>query len=101
MTPEEYDLKPVSKITAGAIGPQGQRVFYLQARKEDDLVTLIVEKQQVQSLAIGLEQFLADLDERFPDLSNAEAIFIEGEMELEKPIDPVFRVGKLHNPTSF
>jgi uncharacterized repeat protein (TIGR03847 family) len=95
MTPKEYDLKPVSHITAGAIGPQGQRVFYIQARKEKELITLIVEKQQVQSLAIGLEQFLADLDERFPDLVNAEDVFIEDEMELEKPIDPVFRVGHM------
>ncbi len=95
MTPKEYDLKPVARITAGAIGPLGQRVFYIQARKSEELITLIVEKQQVQSLAIGLEQFLADLDERFPDLANAEAVYDEDEMELEKPIDPVFRVGHM------
>ncbi len=95
MSAKEYDLKPVSRITTGAIGPQGQRVFYIQARKDEEIITLIVEKQQVQSLAIGLEQFLADLDKRFPDLSNAEAVYIEDEMELEKPIDPVFRVGHM------
>ncbi len=95
MTPKEYDLKPVTRITTGAIGPVGQRVFYIQASKGEELITLIVEKQQVQSLAIGLEQFLADLDERFPDLSNAETAFIEDEMALEKPIDPAFRVGHM------
>ncbi|MEJ2550209.1 MAG: DUF3090 domain-containing protein [Anaerolineales bacterium] len=95
MTSKEYDLKPVTRITTGAIGPVGQRVFYIQASKGEELITLIVEKQQVQSLAIGLEQFLADLDERFPDLSNAEAAFVEDEMELEKPIDPAFRVGHM------
>ena len=95
MSPNEYNLKPVNRITTGAVGPQGERVFYLQARKEDDLITLIVEKQQVQSLAIGLEQFLADLDERFPDLQEAEAAYDEEEMSLENPIDPIFRVGHM------
>jgi hypothetical protein len=26
------DLDPVDRITAGAVGPPGQRTFYLQAR---------------------------------------------------------------------
>ncbi len=91
----EYDLRPVDRITTGAIGPPGKRVFYLQARKEDQLVTLIVEKAQVQSLAIGLEQFLADLNERFPELDDSEAAYEERQMELEQPIDPAFRVGQL------
>lgn len=95
MSPSEYDLRPVNKITTGAIGPQGKRVFYIQARKGDELVTLIVEKQQVQALAIGLEQFLADLDNRFPDLPDAAADYNENDMELEQPIDPAFRVGNM------
>ena len=57
----EYDLKPVNRITAGTVGPPGKRVFYLQGSTDDQLVTLIVEKQQVQSLANGLEEFLADI----------------------------------------
>ncbi len=90
-----YDLRPVDRITTGAIGPPGKRVFYLQARKGDQLVTLIVEKVQVQSLAIGLEQYLAELHERFPHLPEASADYDEAEMELERPIDPAFRVGQL------
>ena len=95
MSPLEVELKPVIKITTDAIGEPGQRVFYLQAKSEDQLITLIVEKQQMQSLAIGLEQFLQDLQARHPDLSQASHDFIEGEMALEQPIDPIFRVGQL------
>ncbi|NIS82698.1 MAG: DUF3090 family protein [Anaerolineales bacterium] len=95
MSPKEFDLRPVSRITTGAVGPQGQRVFYIQARKDEELVTLLVEKQQVQSLAIGLEQFLADLDKRFPELPEAIMTYIEDEMALEQPLDPVFRVGHM------
>ncbi|MEW6566895.1 MAG: DUF3090 domain-containing protein [Chloroflexota bacterium] len=95
MSPIVYDLNPVTRITTGAIGPAGKRVFYLQARKDALLVTLIVEKQQVQALAIGVEQFLADLQRRFPDLPEASADFDPGSMELEQPIDPAFRVGQI------
>ncbi len=95
MPSREYELRPVDSITTGAIGPPGKRVFYLQARKDEELVTLIVEKSQVQSLAVGLEQFLADLEKRFPDLPAASGEFSEREMKLEKPIDPAFRVGQI------
>jgi uncharacterized repeat protein (TIGR03847 family) len=91
----EFDLNPVSRITTGAIGPPGQRVFYLQGRHESTLVTLIVEKMQIQSMAVGLEQFLLELVQQYPDLPEAASGYTEPEMELEQPIDPAFRVGQL------
>lgn len=91
----EFDLNPVSRITTGAIGPPGKRVFYLQARQGSELVTLIVEKQQMQSLAVGMEQFLAELAQQYPDLAEAAANVSEDQLELEEPIDPAFRVGQL------
>lgn len=45
----------------GAVGEPGQRVFFLQARQDGDLVTLRVEKQQVAALATYLEGLLGDL----------------------------------------
>jgi uncharacterized repeat protein (TIGR03847 family) len=91
----EFDIKPVLKITTDAIGEPGKRVFYLQAQSDDQLVTLIIEKQQVQSLAIGVEQFLQDLQRQHPDIPQASPDYTESEMCLEKPIDPAFRVGQL------
>ncbi|MFV1858966.1 MAG: DUF3090 domain-containing protein [Anaerolineales bacterium] len=91
----DVELNPVSRITAGAVGPPGKRVFYIQARKGSQLVTLLVEKHQVQSLAIGLEEFLDELGERLPELSEASADYNSDEMELEQPLDPMFRVGNI------
>jgi uncharacterized repeat protein (TIGR03847 family) len=95
MPATEYNLKPVSKLTTGAIGPPGNRVFYLQARDAIQLVTLIVEKQQVQLLAAKVEEFLAELDERLPDLPKVSLEFNEEDMAIEQPIDPAFRIGFL------
>jgi len=91
----ELELNPVSRITTGAVGPPGKRVFYLQARKDRELVTLIIEKHQVQSLAVGLEEFLDELSDQLPDLPEASADYNQDEMELEQPLDPIFRVGQI------
>ena len=48
-------------FTAGAVGPPGQRVFYLQARQDRQLVTLKCEKEQVRALAEYLATVLAKL----------------------------------------
>jgi uncharacterized repeat protein (TIGR03847 family) len=91
----EYEIKPVKKITTDAIGEPGNRVFYLQAQSDNQVVTLIIEKQQVQSLAIGVEQFLLDLQNRHPNLTQATFDYKENEMHIEKPFEPVFRIGQL------
>jgi uncharacterized repeat protein (TIGR03847 family) len=91
----ELDFNPVNHITTGAVGPPGKRVFYLQARNEQELVTLIIEKQQVQSLAIGLEEFLSALHERHPELPEASEEYESEHMALQEPIDPLFRVGQI------
>lgn len=49
------------RIGFGVIGEPGQRTFYLQARAADLLVTLKMEKSQVQALAERLGQMLVDL----------------------------------------
>ena len=91
----EIDLHPVSHITADAIGQPGKRVFYLQGWQGERTVTLIIEKVQIQSLAIGLEQFLAEIHEKFPDLPEAVSEYQEEQMHIHPPVDPLFRVGEI------
>jgi uncharacterized repeat protein (TIGR03847 family) len=90
-----YEVNPVESITTGFIGQPGKRVFYLQAQGAGEIVTLIVEKQQVEALAQGIEQFLEELDEKFPDLAAASADYVDSKMRLTTPVDPAFRVGQL------
>ena len=61
MPRQETDLNPVSHITIDAIGKPGQRVFYIQAFQGDTPTTFIVEKIQVQTLVIGIMQFLEEI----------------------------------------
>ncbi len=95
MPSEEIDLQPVTHITTDAIGQPGQRVFYLQGWQNERSVTLIVEKIQIQSLAVGVEQFLAEVNQRYPGLSSAAGDFQEDAMHIQPPVDPLFRVAEL------
>lgn len=92
---EEIELRPVTHITVDAIGQPGKRVFYLHGWQQQRTVTLILEKIQVQSLAVGIEQFIAEIQMKFPDLDEASADYTEERMHIFPPVDPLFRVGEL------
>ncbi len=93
--PETYEFNPVSWITADAVGPPGQRTFFLQARQGSRLISLKVEKEQVLALAGAIEELLERVGERFPlDESKKDAILNLG-MNLQEPIEPVFVVGQM------
>ena len=79
MPGSELDLNPVSHITVDALGQPGKRVFYLQAWRVSDPqpVTIIIEKIQLQTLAVGIEQFLAEVQEKVPTLPEASADYEE------------------------
>ena len=95
MATQEIDLRPITHIMTDAIGPPGKRVFYIQGWQADRTVTLIVEKIQIQSLGVGVEQFLEEVRERFPELAEASAEYEEDKMHINPPVDPLFRVGEI------
>jgi len=91
----EIDVDPCDHITADAIGKPGQRVFYIQAFQDQRTITVIIEKAQLNSMAIGIEQFLSQLDEQNPDLSEASGDYVEEVMRINPPVDPLFSVGEI------
>ena len=95
MVEKEIDLRSVTHITTDAIGKPGKRIFYIQAWENQRSITLIVEKIQIQSLAVGFEQFLEEVHQRFPDLKEASPDYNEEKMHIHPPVDPLFRIGEL------
>ncbi len=83
------ELDPVDRLTADAIGPPGSRTFYIQARKEDQLITLLVEKQQVQLLSASVVEILSRIGKETGQGPSEES------MQLEEPIEPEWRAGRL------
>ena len=83
-----FELDPVTRITAGAVGEPGDRTFYLQARSAGQLVTLLAEKEQVRALA----ESIASMLEALP-AGEDEPPVASGDLELEEPLLPEWRVG--------
>ena len=91
-----FDLNPVDRITTDALGEPGSRVFYLQARKGQHRVTLICEKEHVAALALATEQVLLALaNGNADDVVEPDPVIHRG-MDLEYPLEPVFRVGEVN-----
>lgn len=91
----ELDLDPVLHITVDAIGKPGERVFFIQGNSNTETITLLIEKIQLQSLVMGIEQFFIELAEDHPDLKIEPAEYKEEDMHIQAPIEPLFRVGEL------
>jgi len=49
----------------------------------------------LQSLSIGVEQFLAEVIRESPELVDVPGDYIEDQMRINPPVDPLFRVGEV------
>jgi uncharacterized repeat protein (TIGR03847 family) len=83
---ESFEFDEVDRLTAGAVGPPGQRVFYLQASAGGEVVTLKVEKGQVAALVTYITALLSDLPPIEPPSTD---------MSLIEPVVPEWVVGAL------
>jgi len=83
------ELERVDKITAGAVGEPGERTFFIQARSEDRIVTITVEKEQVELLGTSILEILATVGRETGEGPPQE------QLELEGPIEPLWRAGRL------
>lgn len=80
----EYDA--VDEFAVGALGEPGARVFLLQCRTGEERITIKLEKQQAQAMALYLRRVLDDLPAvQAPVVAAA----------LEPPFDTEFVLGEI------
>ncbi len=82
-----FDFETPDHFTTGAVGAPGQRVFYIQARQQGRVVTLKVEKGQVNALAEYLAGLLARM--KASDATAPE------DLALLEPVEAVWNVGAI------
>ena len=81
------------RFIAGTVGEPGDRVFYLQAVHESRIVSVLLEKQQVQILADRMGLLLEEVHRRF-----GTAVPDELPVDIDPlvtPIEAEFRVGTM------
>ena len=90
------DFNPVSRITVGAVGPPGQRVFLLQASRDSaTTITLKVEKEQARILAASTIELLEELDQKYPVSYSKLDEPLSSDLMLHEPMEPEFVVGQI------
>lgn len=83
------DLDPVDKLTTGTVGEPGQRTFFIQATQGERVITIVVEKEQVELLGTSILEILASVGRETGEGPQEEAL------ELDVPLEPLWRAGRL------
>jgi uncharacterized repeat protein (TIGR03847 family) len=78
---------------AGTIGEPGERAFFIQARSKGRVISVALEKAQVQAIANRLELMVAEVRKSNP-LISVES-FPQDDAPLETPVDEEFQVGAI------
>lgn len=102
MAPQVFDYDPPERFVAGTVGPAGSRTFFLQARARGGaapvLTSVVLEKQQVSTLAEKVEELLDEVVRRSGGQAPVPAVAPVGATDLEPldtPIEEEFRVGTM------
>ena len=81
------------RFVVGTVGQPGDRTFFLQVSDRGQVVSVVLEKEQVQRLAERLQEMLEEISARTGRaLTESAALDTEA---LEQPIDEEFRVAAL------
>ena len=90
-----YDFGVPDRFVAGTVGQPGHRTFFLQARKGSALVSVVLEKVQVQVLAERLALLIAEVARRGVQVPEALAPSDDDTAPLGEPLVEAFRVGTM------
>lgn len=94
MSDEMYEYNPVTRITAGAIGRPGHRIFVLQAEQAERRLNLKLEKEQLAALARGIDTLLEELEQNEIQVSPPEESAVP-DLALQEPTVLDFIVGEI------
>lgn len=94
MTRAIHVFRTPDRFVAGTVGEPGSRTFYLQAVHDSRIISVMLEKQQVEMLADRIDALLVEINRRFGTLLPPECE-VEDLDPLAMPVDAEFRVGTM------
>ena len=81
------------RCVAGTIGQPGERAFFIQAREKGRVVSVAIEKAQVQAIANRLELIITEVRKSNP-LIPVVTLPVD-DAPLDTPVDEEFQVGAI------
>ena len=90
-----YNFDSPDRFVAGALGQPGNRTFYLQAREGERIISVLLEKVQVELLAERLTQLLSEVRTLGASVPDEPAPADLDTAPLDEPVNITFRVGTM------
>ncbi len=81
------------RFVAGTVGEPGERAFFIQASHSNRLISVALEKAQVQAIAARLEIMVSEVKKSDPLVSILKVA--NDDQPLQSPIDAEFQVGAI------
>ena len=91
MTSRILLFDPVERFVAGTVGQPGERAFFIQARTGSRLISVSLEKTQVQALSERLTYMIREIKQSDPTIVIQR--LTRDDAPLETPIEEEFRIG--------
>jgi uncharacterized repeat protein (TIGR03847 family) len=91
---DDDDIFPVTRITTGAIGEPGKRVFILQAYIGGQPFSWVIEKEQAEALGKVIPRLLQQIRLDYPELAEP-LVAARPNLALGEPLEPEFRVASV------
>jgi uncharacterized repeat protein (TIGR03847 family) len=88
-----HEYSRPERFIAGTVGEPGERAFFLQVRSSYRLLSVAVEKAQVQAIIARLDVMVAEIRKSNPLMSIEK--FSTDDAPLESPVEPEFQVGAM------
>jgi uncharacterized repeat protein (TIGR03847 family) len=96
--PVVHAFDPPERFVAGTVGEPGHRTFFLQARDGARLISVALEKQQVEALAERVDELLDEVMQADGGTALVPAVapfdLVDNE-PLDQPIEEEFRAGTM------
>ena len=91
MTSRILLFDPVERFVAGTVGQPGERTFFIQARTGSRLISVSLEKTQVQAMSERLTYMIREIKQSDPTIVIQR--LTRDDAPLETPIEEEFRIG--------
>ena len=93
MSRNSYIFDPVERFVAGTVGQPGERTFFIQARTGTRLISVALEKSQLEALSLRIQEIIKEVRASYPGTPIDKVS--RDDAPLENPIEEEFRVGMI------
>ncbi len=88
-----YEISSPDRFVVGTVGAPGERAFFVQAKKDRNVYSVAIEKDQVRAIVARLEIIIAEIKRANPfEIVNSTKV---DDAPLDSPVDSMFVTGAI------